>query len=141
MTGDIEPCFLLDESKRYEGLSLDEVKYIIAQENTMRSGLKLEELKAQLGFMEDTENEVSQAIKEADQNRSSNMSKAEQTKSIQKNRKYEKASRRKEEAFTFVETNKTTAQVIPFSKEILTDDFKRPSIKDLLKQRMEQEDD
>ncbi|MFC5468461.1 DDE-type integrase/transposase/recombinase [Cohnella suwonensis] len=140
-TGDIEPCFLLDESKRYEGLSLDEVKYITAQEKIMRSGLKLEELKAQLGFMEDAEKEAKQAEKESNQNRSSNLSKAEQTKSIQKNRQYEKGARRKEEAFTFVESNKTAAQVIPFSKEVQTDDFKRPSIKDLLKQRMEQKDE
>lgn len=137
-TDEIEPCYLLTESKRYAGMSLDEIKFLNARDKTMRTDLKFEELKAQLGFMEDAERNVRQAVKEAEAKQSSSLSKSQRTKSIKENRKREKDTRRQEETFSFVEQNERLAEVIPFSKEIQSEDFKRPSIKDFLKQRKEQ---
>lgn len=140
LTGEIEACFLLPDSQVYEGLSLDEIKYLIEQEKIKRMQLKHEELKVQLGFIKDAEQEVKRAVKEAESNRSNGLSKAERTRSIRENRKHEKDFRRKEESFSFVSHSETKAEVIPFKDNQNPDDFKRPSIKELLRRRKEQKE-
>jgi hypothetical protein len=138
LTGGIEACYLLPDSQTYEGLSLDEIKYLIEQDKIKRAQLKHEELKVQLGFMEDAEKDVKKAVKEAELGRTNGLSKAERTRSIRENRKNEKESRRKEEAFIFVNHSETHAEVIPFKKDQTEDDYNRPSIKELLRRRKEE---
>jgi len=137
----IETCNLLPDFMQFEMMSLDEINYLIAQEKHMRSDAKLEELRVQLGFMEDAQNIMQTSVKKAESEQDKSLSKLEKTQAIRENRSREKRSRQKEETFNLrPDPLNEAAEVIPFpsQKNQNSDEgFGRPSIKDFLRSRKE----
>lgn len=135
--GYFEECPMLEGSKRYEGLSLDEITYWRQQEKRVEHGRNHQQLQKDIDYIADVEAIIKRAEKEKKVQQDSSLSKAEQVGAIRANRKDEKERQRKLESKPIIEKQIELTEVIPFPQTVAETDFKRPNVREFLKRRKE----
>ncbi|MGD6834420.1 Mu transposase C-terminal domain-containing protein [Sutcliffiella halmapala] len=135
--GYFEECHMLEVSKRYEGLSLDEITYWRQQEKRIEQGQNHKQLQKEIDYIADVEAIIKQAEKEKKAQQDTTLSKAEQVGAIRDNRKAEKDRQRKVESKPIIEKQVESTEVIPFPQTVAETDFKRPNVREFLKRRKE----
>ncbi|MCM3181174.1 Mu transposase C-terminal domain-containing protein [Cytobacillus horneckiae] len=139
--GYFEGCYMLDVSKRYEGLSLDEITYWKQEEKRLEKEQNHTQLQKDIDYIADIEAIIKQAEKAKRLQRDASLSKAEQVGSIRTNRKEEKERQRKIESKPIIEKTSGPVEVIQFPQTVAEADFKRPNVREFLKRRKEDKDE
>nr|WP_246439774.1 Mu transposase C-terminal domain-containing protein [Bacillus benzoevorans] len=135
--GYFEECYMLEVSKRYEGLSLDEITYWRQQERRIEQDQNHKQLQKEIDYIADVEAIIKQAEKEKKAHQDRTLSKAEQVGAIRDNRKVEKDRQRKVESKPIIEKQVEATEVILFPQNVAETDFKRPNVREFLKRRKE----
>jgi len=130
-----EACYMLEVSKRYESLSLDEITYWKRQERFLEKKQNHKQLQKDVDYIADVEAIIKKAEKAKNEQRDLTLSKAEQVGAIRDNRKVEKEKQRKIDSKPLVEKQIEDTEVIIFPEETTEIDFKRPNVRDFLKRR------
>lgn len=130
-----EACYMLEVSKRYESLSLDEITYWKRQERFLEKKQNHKQLQKDVDYIADVEAIIKKAEKAKNAQRDLTLSKAEQVGAIRDNRKVEKEKQRKIDSKPLVEKQIEDTEVIIFPEETTEIDFKRPNVRDFLKRR------
>ncbi|HID1394495.1 TPA: Mu transposase C-terminal domain-containing protein [Staphylococcus aureus] len=136
-----EACYMLEVSKRYEGLSLDEITYWKQQERLLEKGQDHKQFQKDLDYIADVEAIIKEAEKEKKAQQDSTLSKAEQVGAIRDNRKAEKDRQRIVESETIIEKRVSETEVIAFPQTVAETDFKRPNVREFLKRRKGDKDE
>nr|WP_245917542.1 hypothetical protein [Bacillus canaveralius] len=139
--GYFEECYMLELSRRYEGLSIDEITYWRQQEKRIEQGQNHNQLQKEVDYIADVEAIIKQAEKAKKAQQDITLSKAEQVGAIRDNRKAEKDRQRKVESKPIVEKQVKNTEVIPFPQTVAETDFKRPNVREFLKRRKEDKDE
>ncbi|MCI0766430.1 Mu transposase C-terminal domain-containing protein [Bacillus sp. TL12] len=139
--GYFEECYMLDVSKRYEGLSLDEITYWRQDEKQLEKEQNHQQLQEDIDYIADVEAIIKQAEKAKQSQQDTSLSKAEQVGAIRANRKEEKERQRKIESKPIIEKETQTTGVIQFPQTVADTDFKRPNVREFLKRRKEDKDE
>lgn len=140
-----ETCYLLEHQHRYANKTMDEVLNLLEHEKQMNHSAEHQQLQKEVDFITEVEAIVKPSVKKANEEQSSTISKAEKTRAVKENRKNERESRQKEEVFKFgnKQQNEPLADiVVPFDKkdEDKEEQYARPSIKEFLRRRGEEND-
>ncbi len=143
LDSDGEACHLLDHQKRYADRTLDEINYLLEHEKQMHKHAEHSQLQKEIDFISEVDEIVKPAVKHANEHQSKDISKAEKTRSIKDHRKAEREKRQEEEIIKFddEQSNKKTAEVLPFDQSDDEEKYARPSIKEFLRRRKEQKKD
>ncbi|MBT2653241.1 Mu transposase C-terminal domain-containing protein [Oceanobacillus sp. ISL-73] len=134
---EFEICHLLSVSKRYEGLSLEEVTYWRQEESYLEKKENHNQLQKEVNFIADVETIIKEAENELKTQKDSTLSKSEQIRNIRVNRDREKKLQRKSEIYQGVETGSTEVVNFPTDDDKL--DYKRKNVREFLKRRKEKE--
>lgn len=138
--GYFDECYMLDVSKRYEGLSLDEITYWRQEEKRLEKEQNHTQLQKDIDYIADVEAIIKKAEKAKQSQQDTSLSKAEQVGAIQANRKEEKERQRKVEPKPIVEISEP-AEIIQFPQTVAEADFKRLNVREFLKRRKEDKDE
>ncbi|MBO0962439.1 hypothetical protein J1P26_22315 [Neobacillus sp. MM2021_6] len=130
--GYFEECYMLEVSKRYEGLSLDEITYWRQQEKRIEHGQNHKQLQKEVDYIADVEAIIKHAEKEKKAQQDTTLSKAEQVGAIRDNRRAEKDRQRKVDSKPIVERQVENTEVISFPQTVAETDFKRPNVREFL---------
>ncbi|GLB62090.1 Mu transposase C-terminal domain-containing protein [Cytobacillus sp. NCCP-133] len=133
-----EICYLLEHQNRYKEKSLEEVNYLLEHEKQMHKQAQHGQLQKDVDFISEAEEIVKSAETKANEQQSKQMSKAEKTSSINKNRKQERDTRREDEAFVLGESREDSKSAEVVSINSIEDDeqkYERPSVKEFLRRR------
>ncbi|MBB4825596.1 hypothetical protein HNO89_002832 [Sporosarcina luteola] len=141
LNGSFDACYMLEVSKRYEGLSLDEITYWKQQERLMEKGQNHKQLQKDIDYISDVEAIIKKAEKAKKEQQDPTLSKLEQVSAIRDNRKEEKARQRKVESTPIIEKEVVETEVIEFPQTVTETDFKRPNVRDFLKRRKGDKDE
>lgn len=136
-----EACYMLEVSKRYEGLSLDEITYWKRQERLLEKGQNHKQLQKDVDYIADVEAIIKKAEKAKKEQQDPTLSKLEQVSAIRDNRKEEKERQRKVESKPIIEKQVEDTEVIAFPQTVAETDFKRPNVRDFLKRRKGDKDE
>ncbi|HDR7257778.1 TPA: DDE-type integrase/transposase/recombinase [Bacillus paranthracis] len=139
--GYFESCYMLELSKRYEGISLDEVIYWRKEENRLEKQQNYNQLQKEIDYIADVEAIIKKAEKEKNAQKDISLSKAEKVGAIRYNRKQEKEWQRKLESKPIIGKEIQSIEVIEFPTNVAESDFKRPNVREFLKRRKEDKDD
>lgn len=139
--GDFDECFMLEVSKRYEGLSLDEITYWRQKEKRSEKERNHGQLQKDIDYIADVEAIIKQAEKAKKSQQDNSLSKSEQVGAIRANRKEEKERQRKIESRPIIEEPLESTEVIQFPQIVVETDFKRPNVREFLKRRKEDKDE
>lgn len=135
-----EECYMLEASKRYEGLSLDDINYWRQYEKLMEKKQNINQLQKDVDYLADVEMIIKQAEKEKKAQQDLTLSKAEQIGAIRDNRKVEKDRQRKIESRPITEKEVVDTEVIEFPHAAETS-LKRPNVREFLKRRKSDKDE
>ena len=141
LDGSFEACYMLEVSKRYEGLSLDEITYWKRQERLLEKGQNHKQLQKDVDYIADVEAIIKKAEKAKKEQQDPTLSKLEQVSAIRDNRKEEKERQRKVESKPIVGNRVVDTEVIAFAQTVAETDFKRPNVRDFLKLRKGDKDE
>lgn len=130
-----EACYMLEVSKRYESLSLDEITYWKRQERFLEKKQNHKQLQKDVDYIADVEAIIKKAEKAKKEQQDPTLSKLQQVSAIRDNRKVEKEKQRKIDSKPLVEKQIEDTEVIIFPEETTEIDFKRPNVRDFLKRR------
>lgn len=136
-SGKVEVCYMIGNSKRYSGLSLDEINYWRAEEKYLAKKQSHSQLQKDIDFYSDVEAIVKNASKEKKQERDISLSKAERVGSITEKRQLEKKLQYEFESTLPFEKEKKENKLIPF-KVKNDNNVKRSSVRDFLKRRKDE---
>lgn len=136
-----EACHMLEVSKRYDGLSLDEITYWKRQERLLGKGQNHKQLQKDVDYIADVEAIIKKAEKAKKEQQDPNLSKLEQISAIRDNRKEEKERQRKVESEPIIEKPIEDTEIIAFPQTVAETDFKRPNVRDFLKRRKGDKDE
>ncbi|MFK9095166.1 Mu transposase C-terminal domain-containing protein [Bacillus salipaludis] len=139
--GYFEECYMLDVSKRYEVLSLDEITYWKQEEKRLEKEQNHRQLQKDIDYITDVETIIKQAEKAKKSQQDKSLSKAEQVGAIRANRKEEKERQRKIESKPIIEKESKSTEVVQFPQTVAEKDFKRPNVREFLKRRKEDKDE
>ncbi|MFL0584851.1 Mu transposase C-terminal domain-containing protein [Solibacillus silvestris] len=134
-----ESCALLNHQERYIDRAIEEVDDLRKRENIDFKDNEQVTLQEEINFYNSIESIIEDAVKDTNKTQTSNLSKAQKTKSIRVNRHTEKSIQRDKEAFDLtINSEERSAEIIEI-EEIRENntETKVPSIKDLFNQRRE----
>ncbi|WP_342574414.1 DNA-binding protein [Solibacillus sp. FSL K6-1781] len=140
-SGYFEECYMLEVSKRYEGLSLHEINYWRMAEKIAEHGQHHNQLQKDVDYFADVEAIIKQAEIEKKAQEDPTLSKAERVGAIRDNRKAEKDRQRKVESKPIIEKQVMDTEAIAFPQAIDKTDFKRPNVRDFLRRRKGDKDE
>lgn len=141
LDGSFEACYMLEVSKRYEGLSLDEITYWKRQERLLEKGQDHKQLQKDVDYIADVEAIIKKAEKAKKEQQDPTLSKLEQVSAIRDNRKEEKERQRKAESKPIIEKQVVDTEVIAFAQTVAETDFNRPNVREFLKRRKGDKDE
>ncbi|MGE7717622.1 Mu transposase C-terminal domain-containing protein [Priestia megaterium] len=139
--GFFEKCNMLDVSKRYFGLSLDEVIYWRQKENKLVKTLNHKQLQKEVDYISEVEEIVKKAENSTTEVKDFNISKSKKIGAIRDNRRLEKKYQQTKEAELFIRNETTDEKEINLPVKIENEEFQRQNIRDFLKRRKENENE
>lgn len=139
--GYLDECYMLDVSKRYEGLSLDEINHWRQEEKRLEKEQNHKQLQKDIDYISDVEAIIKEAEKAKKSQQDTSLSKSELVGAIRANRKKERERQSKVESKPIIEKVKEPTEVIRFPQTDAKTDFKRPNVREFLKRRKEDEDE
>jgi len=131
---------MVDNSKRYSGLSLDEINYWRAEEKQLAKKQSHSQLQKDIDFYSEVEAIVKNASKENKQEKDITLSKAERVGSITEKRQLEKRRQYEFESPTLIEREFKESKVIPL-KVKSDNNVKRSGVRDFLKRRKDEQNE
>lgn len=140
-----EVCHLVERDReRYGNKSLEDINYLLETEELMSKENKHEQLQSEVNLINQIEEIVNLAIDETAKNQNHATSKLQKVNSISDNHYYEKEQRRKQEKFTLdhtedkkvIDANNSDSIINEKKEDMVSMDFSRKSIKEIMKQKM-----
>ncbi|MED4534175.1 Mu transposase C-terminal domain-containing protein [Metabacillus fastidiosus] len=130
-----EVCYLLEHQNRYLNISKDEMEYLQEYEKQLVKQNEYEQLQSDINLIDDTEALIKHVIKLADQNQTEDLNKSERVKNIVKNRDNEKELQREKEQFHLgIDKKHFTTDIAKSPQQDTLSQFKRKSMKELLRE-------
>lgn len=141
MDNSFEACYVLEISKRFEGLGLDEITYWKRQERLLEKGQNHKQLQKDVDYIADVEAIIKKAEKAKKEQQDPTLSKLQQVSAIRDNRKEEKERQRKAESKPIIKKQVADTEIIALPQTVTETDFKRPNVRDFLKRRKGDKDE
>lgn len=132
-----ETCTMVDyEEERFGNMILEEVNYLIENEDFQKRKYEHTELMENINFVNQVETIVTSAVQSANENQSKDISNRQKVSEIAKHRGFEKESLREKEQFKLEsdEESITSKPVLIENQEQTEQDYRRKSIKEILNQ-------
>lgn len=130
-------CYMLETSKRFLGLSLEEIIYWRHDEKRLENKQNHNQLQKDIDYISDVKTIVNKASNAKKLEEDKSLSKSKKVSEIRKNRHLEKKLQYESESTMLFNSEKQETKVIPFeAKE--DPEFKRSSVRDFLKRRKEE---
>ncbi|BAK14696.1 transposase [Solibacillus silvestris StLB046] len=138
--GEVDICYMVDSSKRYSGLSLDEINYWRAEEKRLSKKQNHSQLQKDIDFYSEVEAIVKNASKEIKEEKDISLSKAERVGSITEKRQLEKKRQYVSESTPLIAKEFKENKIIPLKLKN-DNNVKRSGVRDFLKRRKDEQNE
>lgn len=133
-----EICYMIGNSTRFSGLSLDDINYLREEERRTAKKHNHSQIQKDIDYLSEAQEIINTASKEYKQEKDTTLSKMERVGSITENRQLEKRYQYENESIPLLDNDSIDDKIVPFKGRNEKDDFKRTSVRDFLKRRMEE---